>query len=318
MHPLTASCFWPGVLVLVVVFLVEGGRQVTCGRPSLQGARSSLWRGAGVQLGQFSFLLRVTADDRNGNLPLLWSLTRFAAGLFSVYTGGFAKSGRQETRLEEVLEDAEVPGVESSSSSWSRWWRLLESRCLGGLSEAVLYSDLSQRLSLLCTFLRFYDGVYEILVNRLFRWVCSQFLLPCSWPIGRWKPLGYAGESWMPGREWPSLEWARRHWRLLWTGPPCCRPYESPWWRQGCRLYRRVMTVPVFVVQTSECGHYKGTESFEFVNTVPLERLVCSQLSLRVEVISDMAIFGRLNHSEFQCFNRVRILSLGKSSNASP
>ena len=28
----------------------------------------------------------------------------------------------------------------------------------------------------------------------------------------------------------------------------------------------RVMTVPVFVVQTSERGHHKGTESFEVID----------------------------------------------------
>lgn len=58
-------------------------------------------------------------EDRIGNTPLRSSLTRFAGGLFSVRTGGFAKSGRQGTYLLEVLEGAEVPGLESSSS-WSR------------------------------------------------------------------------------------------------------------------------------------------------------------------------------------------------------
>ena len=86
-----ASCFWPGVLVLVVVLLVEGGHQVTCGRPLLRGARSSLWWGPGVQLGQFSFLSELPPNDRNGNLPLLSSLTHFAARLFSVRTGGFCE-----------------------------------------------------------------------------------------------------------------------------------------------------------------------------------------------------------------------------------
>ena len=150
-----ASCFWPGVLVLVVVFLVEGGHQVMCSRPLLRGARSSLWWGQGVQLGQFSFLVRVTAQwtERQPS-----SAVKFDAfllpGCFLFALEVFAKSGRQEMRLLEVLEDAEELGVESSSLSWSRWWRRLESRCLGGVSEAVLYSDLSLRLSLLCTVLR--------------------------------------------------------------------------------------------------------------------------------------------------------------------
>ena len=101
-------------------------------------------------------LPRQSYRPMNGTATFLccqvWRILLLGCFLFALEV--FAKSGRQEMRLLEVLEDAEVLGVESSSLSWSRWWRRLESRCLGGVSEAVLYSDLSLRLSLLCTVLR--------------------------------------------------------------------------------------------------------------------------------------------------------------------
>lgn len=54
------------------------------------------------------------------------------------------------------------------------------------------------------------------------------------------------------------------------------------------------------------------------VNTVPLCLMMCLKLSLRVAAISDIAIFGRLSHSQFHDFNLARILSSGTSCNASP
>ena len=54
------------------------------------------------------------------------------------------------------------------------------------------------------------------------------------------------------------------------------------------------------------------------VKTVPLCLGMLSQLSLRVAAISDMPMFGRLSHSQFQSFKRARILSSGRSCRASP
>ena len=58
-------------------------------------------------------------EDQNSDTLLLSSFWHFAAGM-SDRGRGFAKSGSKGTCLLEVLEDAEVPGVDSSSSSWSR------------------------------------------------------------------------------------------------------------------------------------------------------------------------------------------------------
>ena len=74
----------------------------------------------------------------NGEAFLVSCLPRFPAGLFADGAGGFANSGRVERRLLGVVEDPEVPGVDSSSSSVSRRRRLLGSLCLGGVSVAAL------------------------------------------------------------------------------------------------------------------------------------------------------------------------------------
>ena len=89
----------------------------------------------------------------NGEGFLVSGLGRFPAGLFADGAGGFANSGRVERRLLGVVED--VPGVESSSSSVSRQGRLLGSLCLGRVSVAALYRDLSHKFSLLWTVHRF-------------------------------------------------------------------------------------------------------------------------------------------------------------------
>lgn len=56
----------------------------------------------------------------------------------------------------------------------------------------------------------------------------------------------------------------------------------------------------------------------DVVKTVPLNLEICSQLSFKVAAISDMAIFGLLSHSQFQCFSLANILSSGRSCRASP
>lgn len=74
----------------------------------------------------------------NGEGFVVCPLPRFPAGLFGDGGGGLAKSCRLERRLLGVVEDPDVPGVDSSSSSVSSWRRLLCSLCLGGVSVEAL------------------------------------------------------------------------------------------------------------------------------------------------------------------------------------
>ena len=203
--------------------------------------------------------------------------------------------------------------------------RLLCLVCLGGVSVAELYRDLSHKLSLLWTLLRFCRmesikyWLTACLLGLALRASVELFFTDCS-----------ANASGLCKRQLKASIWIA----IISTGPQALKASVNSVsvWSSLCMAsmtsnisslsggswtYRSLLSsrrsAGMMGLQ-NVCNWFTKL----LAKTVPLNREILSQYSFNVDAISDMAMFGLLSHSQFQFFNRANILSSGRSCSASP